>query len=953
MLDTKQLCMDAAKLALPVDGTARLSPILMASVDGKTLLTLSTSAPPSLKATDIESALSSFPWILHARACTVDRWHTSRSTGSSPEVALVVDCYSAEGQWQLVSGVEADRRLSPVSYREVLAVHPLSAWNFLDAQGDDAAYETDWAQQVYQQRSALEDGSLEHLEARLAEAQKRLAQSQLHLSDLQNNKLLSLSFSPIVAFDFAKHSASINLEAIGTLASGRTSPKDVLSRLAENAIAKKKAHCEDLLDRLMSKLPGTKAAKLRGLLDRPARELLPLLGGSATLPEAQGLAYWALSFDHSAEGVPFAELAKAFKLPAKTFDECLTKTPLRFSYGCPVCAHDAHCDVSRFSRATRSIAFSLACDDCGHQEEYREGAWERGQLSCNCEACVKLQREASAVHLPRVALALEDAFRVAPGLASSSLHATAERIASACPDADLRESKVENLPISTEWDGKHAVYVDLNRDDDPAPVHHFERAIQLGPLHCGTQEEAIQAVSSLGPTSIHFLEHTLRKSNEPDEPFAYLPECVELLLEGDSLVPSDMLREWAKALRTSGLLHPDRSKFERLVLMPYGWLTCEFSSARQQDIESREDLVVWREVPKAEAVALSIRDVIRETGESSTYGDLVVKAAYASVASHGQHVLNQAQTIKMPEVQLVLRQLAGGEVVGVEALRAARDALKADHDEGALFYAALLWNYSNKGTGKAKMPLGSGKLAVFSQKTAAAARESYSWKTTVTCRRCSNEAAVLNFCGASENQQFWRVDCQECGHWDESKEFSYRYPEAYCDCQHCANAASVALKGKSTAALVSEIISHCVVEAHALSSKAAGVVVSKETELKDLLEKLKYDEKLAGLIKKQASKAIWKPLRFNTSAGLFRHLLPGYSFYMPPMEDAALLANNTSPALSRTAFRAFQKLLRVFDNAYGDEHLRFRLPLVLRLPDSIKEPKIPARNARRAKKPTV
>jgi hypothetical protein len=943
MPEVKKLCLEAAKAAFPSGRAAILRPILFASVDGRALTTLTANAPPNLQAADVESALASFPWILHVQACTVSKWLPPSSRGSSPEAALAVDCYSASGRWRMVVAVRKDQLELPIEFREILEVHPLSAWHFLTASdNDEMAHEVDWAQHAHQQRALLEEDPLKQLES-------QFARSTLRLNDLRNNHKLALRFSPIVAFDFAKHSAAGNLEAIGSLASGRTNPIELLSKLSGSAATLRKAHCEALLGRLLSKLSKAESAKVAGLMMLPASEVLKHLGRYGSLPEAKGLAYWATSFDHDPDGLSFSQVAKAFKVPTKVFEDGLAQTPLCISGACPTCASDTQFHIHRLSLGKNLLTFSMLCETCGHQEElHRDGTWTKGPLSCSCVTCVKYQREASAVHLPRVAIALEDAVRAAPGLASKSVHAMVQRIATFCEDWDDRGLEAKNPLVPSEWDNKNTVYLELDRDDDPTPVHFFEAEVRVGPFGVGTLDETVQVVSSLGPTNVRYLERTAREGEDPTESFAYLPACLALLLEGDSLAPSESLREWAKALKASGLLCSDSSKFEKLVLMPYGWLTCDFSSSRQQEIEMREDLVVRCEVPKAEALALSVRDTILNAAVSSTYAEEAVEAGYAAAPEHGRNILEQASAIQVPVVQAVLQHLARGSAVTIEALRAARDALKRDRDTSALFYASLLWNYSHRGTGWPNMPLSSGKLAVFSSTTIEAARKSYSLTAAIACRRCSSKSASLTFWGASESLSFWRVECKECGHWEESYEFSYHYRNRFCDCQHCANAASVALKGKSTASLVSELISHCVVEAHALSSKPAGAVISEEANLCDLIEDAGRDEKLAALVKQNAAKATWKPLRYNTSVGLFRHLLPGYSFDMPPMQSLALLAENRSPTMSRAVYRAFLRLLPLLDTRYQERHLRFRLPLCIVLPDGTKEPKVPKRSARQA-----
>lgn len=942
MPDVKTLCLDAAKMACPADPDAAMRPAILGSADGQALTVLTRDAPMNLRPADVASALASFPWILHVRACTVGKWHLPDATDAGPAVGVVADCYSPSGQWQLVLGSPQGGLQSPVVFREVLEVHPLSAWQFSnDGDNRESGDDSDWAQRAYQQRTEPERTPIEVLEA-------QIAHNELRMSDAINRKELALHFSQIVAFDFSKHSAAGDLEALGRLASGLSSPAELLARLANDIDRLRAAHCKSLLERLSAKLSRTAATKVAGILEQPAADALKLLAGSGSLPEARGLAYWLTSYDFSEDGVSLTDLAKAFKVSAKAFEDGLTETPMRISCACPVCASDAPCDVQRAAPNAELLTFSMRCGVCGHQEALlRKGTWLRGPMTCSCAVCVKRQREATAMHLPRVVIALEDALRAAPGLAAKVLRATVKRLTPAGHEWSSRLPKVEYPANPSEWDNLHEVYLRMDRTDEPVPVHHFKPSKDLGPVWGATVDETVHAVASLGPTNVEYLEKQPEVGEEVSESFAYFPGCIGLLLEGDSLAPSDVLPEWAKALQVSGLLWPNRSNFSPLVMMPYGWLTCEFSSVRQREIQLQKDLVVWRRVPQAEALLVSLRDTLIEEGESSAYGKIVVATGYANAPKHGKRLLEEAQSLPAPEAHAALQQLAMGQTVPVEAVRAARDALKRDRAASALFYATLLWNYSPRGTG-VKSLLNGAKLAVFSGKTVDLAREKYALKIPIACRRCACENASLTFWGANDGRGAWRVDCEQCGHWEKYREFSREYPTVYCNCQHCANAVSVALEGKSTASLMSELVTHCVVEAQALSSKSASTAISDEATLSDLLEDVKYDKEQAAWVKQHASKATWKSLRFHTGAGLLRHVLPGYSFDMPSMQALALLAENRSPTMSPPIFRALQSILPLTRTYYQDEHLRFRLPLCVVLPEGLEEPKILKRRARQA-----
>jgi hypothetical protein len=939
MPDIQQLCVRAAHMVFPTGAASEARPAILGSDDGNALTVLTANADPALKEDDVALALRSFTWVLHVRACTVNGWRPRGTTGPTPEAAVGVDCYSTSGRWQVVLGVCDGRLQPPSSFREVVELHPLSAWRFAGAStSPDPSDEPNWAQYAYRQQAQLEADPVGRIEAQIAHNKE-----QLH--DLENGLTVRLDFSPVVAYDFAQHSAAADLEALGRMATGFTDPVALLGKLGGTADTLRTSHCASLLGRFVGKLPRPEGARLARLLEQPTPEVLRQLEPHQTLPEAKALAYWLTSADHGTEGLSMTKLAKAFRAAPKAFEAALVVSPFVFSTTCPVCDGNARYDVQRLSISSKLITFSMRCDACGHQEAYhRTGAWTGGQLSCSCKTCVKRQRQACAVHLPRVVIALEDALHAAPSVASQALRAAAGRIATANPDLPDDQQAAENPHVATEWDAKHAVYLRTVQHEDPAPVHQFHPTIELGELRVGALDEAVHAMASLGPTHVRYLEHRLSEGKSPGDAFADLPDCIHLLLEGDSLAPSEMLATWTTALGASGLLHADRAQFGKLLLLPYGWLMCEFSSVRQGEIQTREDLVVTREVPKAEELMLFIRDAITQDDEYEIYAETAITVGHAAAPAHGRHLLDLARAIMAPEAQGILQQLAQGQSVPTESLRCAREAFERDHNDAALFYAALLWNYSYPPAGNGKAPLPFSKLAVFSRIIVDAAREHHSVTTTVSCRRCADRAALMTFWRESQSQDGWRVDCKECGHVEASRGYSARYGRKYCDCQHCANATSVALQGRSTAALLSELLSHCVVEAHALSSRPAGDVIAEHSKLSDLLDGVKYHDAKAAFVKAYASRAVWKTLRFNTSAGLLRHVLPSeHWLWMPPLEDLALLVENHSPTISRVVLRALHKLLQLMYPEYGREHVRFPLPLCVVPPDTVRQPKVRTR----------
>lgn len=938
----ESLCEAAARAAFPnAGGTMR--PAVLGSRDGRTVRLLQADVAPVLRGHDVALALATHPWILHAQACTVSRWQHSQ-TALAPETAVQVDCFSTHGHWRAVLGVQGGRLAEPLvvlSFQEVLQLHPLIAWGFPEA--DEGA----WAHRAYAERTFEDLSELEQAQARLEQAEARLDRANLQLRDLESGEGLHLDFYPIITFDFSRHSAANNLEALGRLQQGQTVPAQLLAQLAPCLEAARAEHIKALLLRVGARWSATQKAILSAGLPARSEEALALLlssaqDGSVRAP-AQALAYWSLSSDHWREGLSLTRLAKAFKTTTKAIEESLKAAALPLSHTCPRCAGPAVYEIERVSVSAELVTFRMACSDCGHTEAYqRGGTWTQGAVSCRCPVCVKLQREAAAEHLPRVVLALEEAAQAAPHLARQALRTMAQRVDAALPECDwqdgLEGETQESSHETTEWDSKHSAYVCCD-DNQGLPWDWLGPATRMGDRSGVRLSDAVEAVISLSPVTVSCWSP--RKSGSPADGFVGLSACMKLLFEGDQLRPSQALEAWVAALRTSGLLQADRRQFQPLVMQPLDWLAVSVASSRKQELASPGDLNVWREVPQAQAVLESLQTAMHVAGEDPAYAQQAIVAGHAQAARHGAPLLQWAREIAVPEVQVVLQALAQEGAVTVRALRAARDALKGERADLALFYSALLWNYSTLGTGDPSAPLNAGRLALFSRGTVEAARQRFPLKTALSCRRCAHPEAELSFAGA-HNQAYWRVECSRCGHWDESLEYAYRYPQPYCDCQACANTMAVTLEGRSVAALLSELISSCLVETHALSSRPVATVLEEEDPTR-LLRSLAYDPRRLEELRKVNGAVAWKLLRFGSTAGLLRHLLPGDSFRQLSVSELALLLDSNAAAMSRQVYGLLQRLIQAAMPSYLGKQLKFMLPLCVVLPPN-KAPKLPARS---------
>lgn len=727
---------------------------------------LASPASSRLSPEERASWLKRVPIVFHVRAAQLAG--EIDGTDMSDVPLVVVDAHEGHRKWQLVCVVDDGLPVPGSHFSEQVAL----AWSGEGAtrgMPQDAAAVGKALLEGLRSRSSSRASSRERNDTEMAASDR---QPQRIAAETVPREPQTLAIPVNAAADFSEHASFSELERLHALTFGLCDASSVRSAALKTLAAELPAHLQSLAMRAVhggvslvsgagSAVGVKKSTQHASVLTRLSPgELLVALKRHPKEGAAVALAYWALSAEMHAGGVPMKALSEAFKLPTNRLDDAIdAHGRFSFMHPCPRCGHNGEANVGRINRfnCDKQPGFSFACSACRHQETLRSnGVWSGAVVDCPCTACREEVHRVAAEALPPVVSLVQELKEAV----TTSLALTLSEAAKETALPALGQLLDQGTSVFHERMAFSVRYNDIASDSFGHPANDF---LMLSYWSVGTLFSLHRALTSSGAVLAGIGEDRRAVPGPSPAIFRLLAST-----RVQEFGPRDV-KNWLNAFtRDSVFPAQGRSRWERarswnLRFSPGLAVEYELSADTVAGLPLRGEGQVVAEVKGLPELAIFTKTLLSLKASPDEQSKLV-QAAWRQAASARNELLNAASRIKHKPVQAVLGALAGGRKAVTGLLREARDA--STPEELRTLFSALFWNYTPGGLNRS----GRAALSASALNTLVGGPLSYEDRAIVfdwTCRRCGERAAA-RFLGGAPQEETFEVRCQSCGHKDRS-----------------------------------------------------------------------------------------------------------------------------------------------------------------------------------------